>query len=518
MSGPAPALASAPVRAPGAPAPALLLQRACACGNNPGVHDECEECRAKNGVQTKLVVGGTGDRYEQEADRIADQVVRGGSVAAPGHALPQVQRLGPAGPGAGAAPPVVHEALSAPGRALEPAVRGDMERRFAHDFSRVRVHTGPTAERSAGAVHAHAYTVGSDVVFAAGRYAPGTHEGRRLLAHELTHVVQQSGGGHHGPGNATVQRNSVSPPVRGPHEDEDAAEARRRAEEGAHGAAVETVSGTLQRQPDDEFWRLDVFGGPAPSPERDRIRAETQTTVEECMAQAGPDPDECTPSRALTWADFSGSVPAGSTFGALTASGLRERAINVARRRCDPTAAALKSKAVQAQFTPSSSWVKPMFANPSSLTDTGCNTPIADCTSWIGGNPGGTWALDTSPSTTCPASAVPRGDTATSVPQCTTVVGTDCTDRAAAESARLLRHEQGHFNITCAMARKANAMTYTDATFPALLTAAQTRLSQVQGNYDTQTNHGCNAGQQSTWETAISGGLPAVTITVGGTP
>ena len=68
-----------------------------------------------------------------------------------------------------------------------------MEQRFGHDFSRVRVHSGAAAEQSARDVNANAYTVGHNIVFGAGRFAPGTHEGRRLIAHELTHVVQQSG-------------------------------------------------------------------------------------------------------------------------------------------------------------------------------------------------------------------------------------------------------------------------------------------------------------------------------------
>jgi len=68
-----------------------------------------------------------------------------------------------------------------------------MGQRFGHDFSQVRVHTGTAAEQSARDVNAHAYTVGHNIVFGSGRFAPGTHDGRRLLAHELTHVVQQSG-------------------------------------------------------------------------------------------------------------------------------------------------------------------------------------------------------------------------------------------------------------------------------------------------------------------------------------
>jgi hypothetical protein len=68
-----------------------------------------------------------------------------------------------------------------------------MGQRFGHDFSRVRVHTDAAAERSARDVNANAYTVGHNIVFGARQFAPGTHEGRRLIAHELTHVVQQSG-------------------------------------------------------------------------------------------------------------------------------------------------------------------------------------------------------------------------------------------------------------------------------------------------------------------------------------
>jgi hypothetical protein len=68
-----------------------------------------------------------------------------------------------------------------------------MEQRFDHDFSRVRIYIGGAAEQSARDVNAHAYTTGNNIVFGAGRFAPATHEGQRLIAHELTHVVQQSG-------------------------------------------------------------------------------------------------------------------------------------------------------------------------------------------------------------------------------------------------------------------------------------------------------------------------------------
>jgi Domain of unknown function (DUF4157) len=83
--------------------------------------------------------------------------------------------------------------LASPGRSLDPALQQDMERRFGHDFSKVRVHSDGDAEQSAREVNAHAYTVGNAIVFGAGRFAPGTHHGQRLIAHELAHVRQQSG-------------------------------------------------------------------------------------------------------------------------------------------------------------------------------------------------------------------------------------------------------------------------------------------------------------------------------------
>lgn len=81
------------------------------------------------------------------------------------------------------------------GAPLDPMTRALMEPQFGHDFSRVHVHTDSWASDSAAALHAQAYTVGNDVVFRRGEYAPGTEEGRHLIAHELTHVVQQQASG-----------------------------------------------------------------------------------------------------------------------------------------------------------------------------------------------------------------------------------------------------------------------------------------------------------------------------------
>jgi hypothetical protein len=101
-------------------------------------------------------------------------------------------------------PPVVHDVLRSPGQPLDAATRAHMEPRFGCDFSRVRVHTDARAAESARAVHALAYTVGRDVVFGPGQYAPGTQVGRRLLAHELAHTVQQRGAAQHLAGKLEV--------------------------------------------------------------------------------------------------------------------------------------------------------------------------------------------------------------------------------------------------------------------------------------------------------------------------
>jgi hypothetical protein len=91
------------------------------------------------------------------------------------------------------APPIIHQIVASSGQGLDVSVRKSMEAGFGHDFSRVRIHTGREADDSTRAVAAAAYTVGNHIVFGAGRYEPASAEGRHLLAHEITHVVQQQG-------------------------------------------------------------------------------------------------------------------------------------------------------------------------------------------------------------------------------------------------------------------------------------------------------------------------------------
>ncbi|HEY1632096.1 MAG TPA: DUF4157 domain-containing protein [Rhizomicrobium sp.] len=139
------------------------------------------------GFQAKLTMGGAHDAFEREADQAADRALSGKTPSAP-----LARASGSSGSG-GDAPSSVRPALDTTGRPLDAATRAFMEPRFGHDFSQVRVHTDDKAAASARAAHAKAFTVGHDVVMGAGQYAPQTSAGRKLLGHELAHVVQQGG-------------------------------------------------------------------------------------------------------------------------------------------------------------------------------------------------------------------------------------------------------------------------------------------------------------------------------------
>lgn len=149
--GPRPSNAPAGLRPRAAPE----AQRDCSCGGG------CPRC--------SLPTSRPGDAVERTAQARADAVLRAGPLPQPG------------------------PAAVADGAALPPALRAGFEARFGHDFGAVRLHTGPGAQRDAAALRAHAFTAGHDIVFGAGRYAPHTPAGQRLLAHELAHVEQQPG-------------------------------------------------------------------------------------------------------------------------------------------------------------------------------------------------------------------------------------------------------------------------------------------------------------------------------------
>jgi hypothetical protein len=163
-------------------------------------------------MQCKLQIGAVNDPLEAEADRVADQVMRMPDPALVSSAsTPAIRRKcascedeeaktirgksnGQALGGADA-PPIVHDVLASPGQPLDGATRGFFESRFGADLGSIRVHNDDSAGRSAQAVGAQAYTSGRDIVFAPGRYHPQTADGQRLLAHELTHTIQQGAAG-----------------------------------------------------------------------------------------------------------------------------------------------------------------------------------------------------------------------------------------------------------------------------------------------------------------------------------
>lgn len=162
-------------------------------------------------AQAKLKVSAPDDPAEQEADRVAEQVMRSPETSPAQTAVPagiQAKAATPGNPMAFAAPPQVEKALHSTGQPLEPVARGLMESRLGQDFSGVRVHADGEAAQSADALEARAYTIGGDIVFGSDEYAPTTSEGRRLLAHELTHVVQQQSA----PGDA-LQRDKAPAPA-----------------------------------------------------------------------------------------------------------------------------------------------------------------------------------------------------------------------------------------------------------------------------------------------------------------
>lgn len=159
-----------------------------------GESEKWSSAAATVSAPNSLRVSDPNTTLEREADRIADQVVSG-TTTKRGHSPAKIGRssgdLAPRAPNARSAPSIVHEVLRSPGQPLDHSTSNFMGQGFGHDFSKVKVHTDSQATASAGALGAAAFTSGSDIVFGVGQYAPSTPRGRSLLAHELTHVLQQ---------------------------------------------------------------------------------------------------------------------------------------------------------------------------------------------------------------------------------------------------------------------------------------------------------------------------------------
>ncbi|WP_020586089.1 eCIS core domain-containing protein [Desulfobacter curvatus] len=146
-------------------------------------------------IQSELTVNTPGDMHEKEADQVADEVMKKTETMANSvfPAISSLQRQVSNSHTAVWAPNIVREVINSPGEPLAPTNRSFFEPRFGHDFSRVRVHTDTIAAKSAQSVNAQAFTLGNHIVFDSNKFAPHSYPGKRLIAHELTHVVQQQG-------------------------------------------------------------------------------------------------------------------------------------------------------------------------------------------------------------------------------------------------------------------------------------------------------------------------------------
>lgn len=546
-------------RAPSTERGAGLLQRKCACGGTAGLTGQCTECsgsrlaiqrratiqleapatppvahqaprspdqsldsetrtsREPRGQQQAhstgdpLELGAEGNSFERQADEMADRVMRMPAGASPVSFRPATGDATTAN----TLPTEITEQINRAASGGESLDRPEQEffaPKFGHDFSKVRVHRDAATASLAGRLNATAFTVGSHVFFNSGVYQPRTETGRRLLAHELAHVVQQE----RGLVSRHVQRASIS-------------------------------------------------------------------------------------YRQVTWADFKGSAPTGTTFSAETSSGFltpgwrpkvdvtdTKDPCEVEKKKSTKHTATLSIDpavfdAIQATMDQSKSWVLPKYKDP----DKHCPTVTTDCETEIA-------KQATAASQSCQQVVKPcqdafdQGSTrytqkfnddeieVTSKPECSTklvsgcekafaknqlyelsekcsgtvvvkaVSKADCSTKKFKEdctkfykdwSARLLKHEQGHFDISNVMANKARADMKVKATkYTATATEcgrsqanseavkqfdalnAPTELSQrgqdwidlkdtAEKDYDDQTDHGCKQPEQATWDKDIAAGL-----------
>lgn len=177
-------------------------------------------------------------------------------------------------------PPSVHETLHHPGQPLDPTARAALEPRFGQDFSQVRVHTDAQAAQSAHSVGALAYTAGRNIVFGSGQYRPRQAEGRKLLSHELAHVVQQGGQ----PSTSPLRISHLHDPAE--------REAGRIAEQAAPQGSLPRESASasvLYREPDASTNKPDASTAP-PAPVAAQTAPQASAQPAPQAAQADPSP------------------------------------------------------------------------------------------------------------------------------------------------------------------------------------------------------------------------------------
>lgn len=167
-------------------------------------------------VQAKLTIGQPKDKYEQEADRVADEVMRMPKPRVQRQEEPEEEEILQTKGRKGQTPKVTPDleshiqSLKGTGQFLPKSVRNFFEPRFGHDFDKVRIHTNSEAAKLSRAMNAKAFATGRNIVFGPGQYAPEATAGKRLLAHELTHVVQWSNKRDRTPVESGTQSTRVS--------------------------------------------------------------------------------------------------------------------------------------------------------------------------------------------------------------------------------------------------------------------------------------------------------------------
>jgi Domain of unknown function (DUF4157) len=427
----------------------FTIQRRCACGGH------CPVCQERQPIQTKLEVGDPDDRFEQEADRVANEVMGTWPTQT---AVPHVQRMSESGleleeeeEAAIRTKPArdqpAHDShLNAghansitspqPGTPLPEHPRALMEQRLGADFSDVRTHTGAEATDLNRRLHSQAFTYGRDIWFGAGESPANL----RLLAHELTHVVQQTGFV-----GSLIQRQTLTP-----------------AQLGSIGPLT-TQSGVVLPEEFISLWLI---------------------------------PNQCDPYRPLTLGDFAEdtSLPAGR------AGRTRAGIVSITVHGVPGFGAKLLN----------TSGLLPPHKHPTDRSKTPCGGLINNCTAAINA---GSPAFSINNTSSCAAAPRPSGR-ATSVAECTSVVGTACDNAVKKDSDRVLAHEQLHFDIACVVVAKAN-LAFWRAGLPARINiqAIGKVRDTVNSQYDGDTGHGCITAQQQTWEDRVRKQfLPSVTF------
>jgi hypothetical protein len=394
---------------------------------------------------------------------------------------------------------LVSDTLRDPGRPLDPATRAGFESSLGHDFGSVRIHADSRAAASAAALDANAYTVGTDVVFGTGRYDPGSAAGRGLIAHELTHVRQQARATPSGPLHVV---------------DDPAAEAE--ADTSARGATRRMpVAVQRQRRLPERFRPppQPLLVPPGPIGETYIVPAPPETTLEPSTltepVERFPDVLEqrlqgppsvvlirvprCDPDRALTWNDFVTGNPGGG-FGAVTKTDIGKETIQGKDR-------------FRASLNGAKSKVRADVRGMEARATNGCQTRVDQCRQVFRG--GGFGDFRAVAPVGCDAAVFTRVS-ATRPGECESDVGTACDKDKRAESARLLRHEQGHFDIPCKLVGRANDALGAGRPFSTVRAWLATNEPQQNSEYENDTANGCDAGQQAAWEARIAANLPAV--------